>query len=107
MVRDINEELSGITQQNPNFTPSAKSTYVDLSGDWSLNKPIETENIYYVPFEEDEEVQIVGHKFFAADPEYVSYEVLDADGTGFNLGLHPTRSDFVELKFGFFTSGKS
>ena len=103
MARDINEEeLSGITQQNPNFTPSAKSTYVDLSADRSLNKPIETENIYYVPFEEDEEVQIVGHKFFPADPEYVSYEVLDADGTGFNLGLHPTRSDFVELKFGFF-----
>jgi len=77
-------------------------SFKDLTSDEHKGTPVDTDKIYYVPYEEDREKLIKGVKVFpSGNPEYVNYEVNPDVSDQLNLG---DGKKYAELKLGFFAT---
>ena len=74
-------------------------SFKDLTAGEHKGTPVDTDKIYYVPYEEDREKLIKGVKVFpSGNPEYVNYEVNPDVSDQLNLG---DGKKYAELKLDF------
>ncbi len=73
--------------------------YGDLSRKEHKGTVIEKDELYYIPYEEDRDKMIKGHKVYPGTADYVNYEVNNDVADQLKLG---DGKKYAELKFGFY-----
>ena len=73
--------------------------YGDLTRKEHKGTVIENDELYYIPYEEDRDKMIKGHKVYPGTTDYVNYEVNNDVSAQLKLG---EGKKYAELKFGFY-----
>tara|TARA_B100001093_G_scaffold227326_1_gene217839 strand:- start:7794 stop:13142 length:5349 start_codon:yes stop_codon:yes gene_type:complete len=73
--------------------------YGDLTRKEHKGTVIENDELYYIPYEEDRDKMIKGHKVYPGTSDYVNYEVNNDVSDQLKLG---EGKKYAELKFGFY-----